>query len=75
MIRYLTKHPEAFDPETVRVLSDALDDAWVQIEAKVRNLDADAVREILAAYIVATAKLGERDHQRLVEGAVARLQL
>ena len=66
MIRYLTKHPEAFDPETVRVLSDALDDAWEQIEAKVRNLDADAVREILAAYIVATAKLGERDHQRLV---------
>ena len=32
MERYLKDHPTAFDPETVTILSAALDDAWKAVE-------------------------------------------
>lgn len=72
MIRYLTKHPEAFDPETVRILSDALDEAWKH--AAPNGSDAVAVRDLLAERIVSLAKQGERDPQRLVDGALRRIE-
>jgi hypothetical protein len=34
MRRYLEQHPHAFDPETVRILGAALDDAWERLKAK-----------------------------------------
>ena len=72
MIRYLTKHPEAFDPETLRILSDALDEAWKHAAAKAS--DSETVRNLLAERIVSLAKQGERNPQRLVDGALRRIK-
>ena len=71
MIRYLTKHPEAFDPETLRT-SDALDEAWKHAAAKAS--DSETVRNLLAERIVSLAKQGERNPQRLVDGALRRIK-
>jgi hypothetical protein len=79
MLRYLKDHPAAFDPDTIRVLSDALDDAWRQVEADKHNYKVDghaeAARNALAKSIVDMAKRGERDPQRLILGSLARLRL
>jgi hypothetical protein len=79
MLRYLRDDPAAFDPETITILSGALDEAWRQIEAdkatyKVDGHAADA-REMLAKHIVGLAQQGERNPQRLVLAALARLRL
>jgi hypothetical protein len=79
MIRYLKDNPvPAFDPDTVQILCGALDIAWqaVEIEAAFK-VDGNAARgrEVLAKQIVDLAKLGERDPQRLVNGALARFKL
>ena len=69
-------HEAAFNPETIRILSDALDDAWRRLEAGARlNGSADAARAALAKYIITMANRGERDRQRLTEGALQRLRL
>jgi hypothetical protein len=39
------------------------------------NGSADHARTLVAQHIVAMAKQGERDRQRLIEGALARLGL
>jgi hypothetical protein len=39
------------------------------------NGGGDAIRTILAQHIIAMAEEGERDRQRLIEGALARLKL
>jgi hypothetical protein len=39
------------------------------------NGSGDAVRTILAKHIIAMAEQGERNRQRLIEGALARLKL
>ena len=80
MIRYLKDNPSpAFDPDTVQILCGALDIAWqtVEIDKAAFNVDGNAVhaREVLAKHIVALANLGERDPQRLIDGALARLRL
>jgi hypothetical protein len=79
MIRYLIAHPEVFDPETVSILSAALDSAWEKARANqiANNSDgnAEAARDLLAKHIVDMAKQGERDHQRLIDGALDRLKL
>jgi hypothetical protein len=79
MIRYLAEHPAAFDPDAIRILSEALDDAWRMVQAdedqfKI-NGHAAAARDALAKHIVDMAKKGERDRQRLIEGALCRLKL
>jgi hypothetical protein len=78
MLRYL-KDPAAFDPETISILSGALDDAWQAVEADKTAFRMDghpeAARNALAKHIVDMAKQGERDRQRLMEGALARLKL
>lgn len=79
MIRYLTKYPEGFDPETVRALAGALDDAWEIASASkiAHKIDGDheAARDLLAKHICDMALQGERDRQRLVDGALERLKL
>ena len=45
MLVYLAKHPEAFDPETIAILVEALDGAWAAIHASRRRFggrDKDA---------------------------------
>jgi hypothetical protein len=79
MLRYLKDDPAAFDPEAISILSGALDDAWQVVEANKAALRMDghpeAARNALAKHIVDMAKQGERDRQRLIEGALARLKL
>jgi hypothetical protein len=79
VIRYLTKDLEAFDPETVRVLASALDETWEIARAdpityKVDG-DPEVARDLLAKHIVDLALQGERDRQRLIDGALERLKL
>jgi hypothetical protein len=78
MRQYLKDHPTAFDPETIAILSAALDDAWEVIEANPAfKIDghAESARNALAKHIVDMAKQGERDRPGLTEGALARLRL
>jgi hypothetical protein len=67
----------AFDSETTRLLGAAFESAWKQAKES-DGLAADEpraalAREILAKDIIETAKRGERNHERLVEGALRRL--
>jgi hypothetical protein len=63
-----------FDPDDVRVLVAALDDAWQRLlESGVRfgsDREAQAMRNVLAKYIIEQARQGEREQRRLREGAL-----
>jgi hypothetical protein len=77
--QYFTNHSAAFDPETISILSDALDDAWQVVQANKTAFGIDGhpegARQALAKHIIELAKQGERDRQRLIEGALAALKL
>jgi hypothetical protein len=77
MIRYLSENPEYFDPETIDVMIRALDEAWERVERSGARFDGQtrAARNALAKQIVDMARQGERDRQRLIEGAMLRLKL
>jgi hypothetical protein len=71
-----------FDPDDVRVLVAAFDDAWRRLldsgVAFESEREAEAMRDRLAKYIIDQARHGERDQRRLREGALlhaARLSL
>ena len=66
---------DTFNPETVHILGEALDEARGRVAARHMNGSADYARTLVAQHIVAMAKQGERDRQRLIEGALARLGL
>ena len=78
MRQYLREHPAAFDPETIAILNDALDNAWNSVEtnktAYKPDGHAEGARRALAKHIVDIAIQGERDPQRLIDGALARLK-
>jgi hypothetical protein len=67
----------AFDPEAIRILSDAYEDAWqsLHVGGTTLHLDGQEVQtsEILARCIIELAKLGERDRRRLRDAALAHL--
>lgn len=80
MQRYLQSDPKAagtFDPETVHILTDALDEAWRSLQTGGTNFrspgQAEAAREGLARRIMEMAKLGERDRLRLRDDALQYL--
>lgn len=77
MLVYLTKHPEAFDPETIAILVEALDSVWATIQATGAQFDGrdEDARDAIARYIVDLALQGERDRQRLIDGALLRFRL
>jgi hypothetical protein len=66
-----------FDSEVVRVLGSAFEDAWEKLKTSDGTLtderDAASTRELLAKRIIELGRHGERDHDRLVEHAVAHL--
>ena len=66
---------EAFDLETLHILGTAMDEAWRRAKPTYLNGSADGARTALASHIFAMAKKGERDPQRLVDGALQRLTL
>ena len=69
------KDIEEFDPQTLRILGDALDDAWQRVKRNHLNGRAYAARRVLAQHIYAMAKQGERDPRHLSDGALMRLRL
>ena len=67
----------AFDPEAVRILAAAFDSAWNIVRKTGGPLASDAramtTRERLGKRIIEMGQKGTRDHQRLVEDAIAHL--
>ena len=67
----------AFDPEAVRILVTAFDDAWKSVEASgitfASDRHADAMREIVALRIIDMAQHGEHDVHRLRDDALLHL--
>jgi hypothetical protein len=57
----------SYDPETLRVLTDAFDEAWMDIQNMLGNkpLDPNAMRAVVVKRIMAAAEDGERDPKRL----------
>jgi hypothetical protein len=64
----------AFDPETITVLSAALEGAWGRLLKSgcecARPAYARAMREVVARRIIDMAQRGTKDKKKLVEGAV-----
>jgi len=58
---------EKFDPETIRVMGLAFEMALVALRLPDRG---DLANEIVARKIIALAKAGERDPERLCEGVL-----
>ena len=67
----------AFDPESILILTAALDDAWKSLQTAgvhfKSRYQAEATRELLALRIIQMAKIGERDSHRLREDALLHL--
>jgi hypothetical protein len=67
----------SFDPEAVAILAAAFDAAWDALQKSGSPLASDAqamtTRERLAKRIIEMGQKGTRDHQRLVEDAIAHL--
>jgi hypothetical protein len=77
MLQYLRSSPAVFSPETVDVMAGPLDEAWEFFKIGGAQIDgqAEVARTALAQHIVDRVKQGERDRQRLIEGALLRLKL
>jgi hypothetical protein len=80
MQRYLQSDSNGgttFDPDTIRVLGDALDAAWRSLQATgvyfTSRGQAEATREKLALRIIDMAKRGERHVDRLRDEALDHL--
>ena len=63
-----------FDPEAIKIVAHALDDAWDKIEKSgsqfARPAYANATREEIAKHMLEVAGRGERDRHILAEDAV-----
>ena len=67
---HLNEQTGAFEPETLHILGGAMDEAWRRVKLTHLNGSANAARSVLAEQIFAMARQGERDPQRLIEGAL-----
>jgi len=72
---HLNEQNGAFGPEALHILGGAMDEAWRRVKLTHLNGSANAARSVLAEHIFAMARQGERDPQRLIEGALIRLTL
>jgi hypothetical protein len=70
MLQHIQEHEGVFNPEEVRILTAAFDDAWKAVQDSgaeiARNGQAEAMRAIIAQRILAMARLGERDALRVL---------
>jgi hypothetical protein len=78
MDQFLRSHADGvFDPEAIRILTAALNEAWKTINVTGVSFasrgHAEAARETLAKRIIELARNGERDQRRLSEDAVLHL--
>ncbi len=58
-----------FDPETVSLLKEILDDAWARLQPEQR---ATIRKTTLAEHILKSAAQGERDRERLLDAALMK---
>ena len=74
---FLAEHLGVFDPDDIRILVAAFDKAWETVQASGVTFDTktkvDLARAILAKHIIAAAKDGEFDQDRLCDGALLAL--
>ncbi len=67
----------AFDPETVKSLASAFDNAWDEIRESgsgfARPAYASAMREEIAKHLIGAVGAGETDQIKLTKGAVVFL--
>jgi hypothetical protein len=65
----------AFDPETIEVLTAALEEAWELLQTRRRIYGGhENARTALATHVMAAAMEGERDVKRLSERALAAFE-
>ncbi len=64
------KAPRSFDPETVALLRETLDDAWASLRPEQQ---ATMQKTALAERILKSAAQGERDRERLRDAALMDL--
>jgi hypothetical protein len=70
-IRSRLPSDSVFDPETVRVLTTAFEEAWRAIDQTASvGPDADATRDKLARLIITAAQGGERNPIKLRDDAI-----
>jgi hypothetical protein len=62
----MAKQPVSFDPETVSLLRETLDDAWGSLRPEQRAMTS---RTLLAEGILKSAAKGERNPERLRHAA------
>jgi hypothetical protein len=66
----------AFDPETIRLLTSAFEEAWRAIDRTSSiGPEVDATRDKLARLIIAAAQSGQRDPIKLRDDAIAFFRL
>jgi hypothetical protein len=61
------KTPVSFDPETIIVLKEILDDAWARLRPEQQ---ANMPKTAMAERIFKSAAGGERDRERLLDAAL-----
>jgi hypothetical protein len=70
-------HAGVFDPEQVRIITGAFDQTWQAVQDTgtpfASNGVAEAIGDVVALRIIAMARLGELDCDRLREGALRYL--
>ena len=64
------KQPKSFDPETVTLLREILDDAWASLPAEQQ---ATMQKTALAERMLKSVAQGERDPERLRDAALEDL--
>ena len=66
-----------FDPETIQILVDALDEAWKAVQASgtlfTSERYVEIARQALAKSIIEDATRGERDQHKLSQSALLKL--
>ena len=69
----------SFDPEAIKMLAAAFDDAWEAVQGSGSTLSrppyAGAIREVLAKRIIELAQSGQTDPRRLSEDALQFLAM
>jgi hypothetical protein len=74
--RHIQTQGAVYGPATLKVISQAFDSAWAQIEKRREvQLQADAFRSLLAEAILAEAQARAFDAEALKKAALVRLSL
>ena len=63
----MSDQPVHFDPETITVLKETLDDAWGRLRP---HQQATMLKSTLAERLLESAARGERDRKRLLDAAL-----